>query len=130
MPIDIAKKIKFNPLGGSIKVNFIFKSLLLCTYTFDVTEAGSNASQQDYPKKGDNSNLEDDSYVLPMPAHLNKDRRLWGYITIIDQTGDRGKYEVAFEISQDGKQLDLLSTGPKEIKADHAEHNFVAQLIS
>ena len=130
MPVPILNTAKIDPHGGQITVNLEFPdTLLLCSYTLDVREAGSNKSVPGFPKQGDNSNPEDDLYTLPDPASANIGRTIWAFITIIDQTGKGGEYCANMETAQDGQRKGLSSTGKKKIVGSTAEETLVTLLI-
>ncbi len=128
MPIPIVNKVKFNSSGGMIEVELNFTTLLLCTYTLELHENESNAQVWIPPKQGDNSNPEDDKYALPVPPSKNNGRSLWAFITIIDQTGSGGEYEVSMEIRQDTSTIGALNTGKKRVSRNFSQEFLIAQL--
>ncbi|MBI4810925.1 MAG: hypothetical protein HY800_05705 [Ignavibacteriales bacterium] len=129
MPVPILQKIKFNPDGGVIKVELKFQTMLLCTYDLDYRETGSNSSVAGFPCKGDNSNAQDDVYSLPMPPSVNMNRSLWIFVTVIDQVGDGGSYQVDIIITQDGNQLGILTPGEKKLVGNLKSEILIAKFI-
>jgi hypothetical protein len=122
-------KIKFDPNGGTIKVEVKFETLLICTYTLDLREAGSNASIDGYPKQGDNTNPEDDMYALPLPSVINKNRTIWINYVLLDQTGSGGSYQVDFNVNQDGNQIGTWTSGKKQMQGNFQIEMYAAQLV-
>ncbi len=129
MPKPDLPKIKFNPNGGTIKVEVKFETLLICTYTLDLREAGSNASIDGYPKQGDNTNPEDDLYALPLPSVINKNRTIWITFVLLDQTGNGGSYQVDFNVNQDGSQIGTWTSGKKQMQGNFQIEMYAAQLV-
>lgn len=124
----ISKKICFDANGGTISISLEFDTLLIGTYLLQLREANGNAVVME--KIGDNTNAEDDVFPLPTPARLNDNRTLWIFITLIDQTGDGGDYEVRVKTSQDDQILDTLSSGQKTIQAPSESIIFVSRLLT
>lgn len=129
MPVPIIKKIKFDPEGGPISVELTFKTFLLCAYSLDLRMKETNDSVDGYPKQGDNSNPEDDKYTLPKPASRNRDRSLWAITTVINQSGNKETYEIVMDVFQDGKKLDTMTTGKKELEKNNEIEIFAAKLV-
>jgi hypothetical protein len=129
MPKPELPKIKFNPNGGTIKAEIKFETLLVCTYTLDLREAGSNVSVDGYPKQGDNTNPEDDTYSLPLPTSANKNRTIWINFVLLDQTGNGGSYKVDFGMIQDGSKIWDWTSGKKQITGNFQVEISAAQLI-
>jgi hypothetical protein len=128
MPIIIKEVIKFDPLGGTIWAEVKCETMLLVAYRVDLREKDSNASVPPFPKEGDNTNSSDDAYALPDPASINDGRRLWLFLTIIDQTGDGGNYKVELELTQGGRTIGTLTTTKKKLTTNFAMEILVALL--
>ncbi|MBA4312236.1 MAG: hypothetical protein C0417_06370 [Chlorobiaceae bacterium] len=130
MPVPILKKIKVSDDGGEISVELKFKTLFLCTYSLDLTEGSHNASVIGFPKRGDNSNTEDDIYTLPVPASVNNKRKLWVVTTVIDQVGIGGEYKIDLIVKQADKLLDEITTGEKILKnEDYRQEFFIVEFL-
>ena len=129
MPVPIKKKIQFDSNGGVINVELKFETLLICTYTVDLREAESNASVAGFPKQGDNTNPQDDVYLLPVPVGVNNNRSLWINFVLIDQTGTGGSYKVGVNVIQDNKQIDTWTSEKKQIEDNFQIEIYVAQLV-
>jgi len=110
-------EVPIDPNGGTIKIGLEFPDTdLVCTYTLNVREKGSNTPISGFPREGDNTNTEDDEYPLPMPSEVNIGRRGIANITILDQTGDGGYYQVDMVVMQDGEEKGRASTGKTKMK--------------
>ena len=94
------KEIKINPNGGTIKLNFVFRKLVLAFYAFNLYEKNSN-DRVIKDKVGNNINDEDDNYQLPNPPNSN-DGRIVHLMTSIDPLDVETDYEIVIEVIQDG----------------------------
>ena len=97
------KGIKFNPNGGTIKVNFIFRKLVLAFYSFNLYEKNSN-ERVIKDKVGNNENDEDDNYLLPNPVNSNEGRVIHLMVSI-DALDVETDYEIIIEVFQEGKLI-------------------------
>ena len=102
------KTIKFNPIGGPLTSQAIFKGKMVANYEIFLREKDRNA--QITLLQGDNTNPDDDKADLPVPVENNDGRR------VILETGFYGldpannyDYEIRFEIYQDGNLLDFVN---------------------
>jgi hypothetical protein len=129
-PVPITKIINFERNGEKIAIDLTFNTLFLCDYTIELREVNSNNNVQPFPVSGDNSNSQDDKYYLPAPAELNKGRKLWIFISIIDQNGTGGDYECSAIISQGKNAIGALTTGKKKLSQNSAQEIIVATLNS
>lgn len=128
MPIVTVKKIiKINGNGGTVKVELKFKTLFLCNYEIDLREKGSNHSVFPFPRRGDNANPSDDQHPLLDPATSNDGRTIWAFLTIINQSGQSGKYMIDMEVTQDGQIIDTLTTGSTTLTGNYALETFIAR---
>jgi|ERR1041385_1136576 hypothetical protein len=81
MPLVIPK-IEFDTDGPPLSVEIVFPTLQVVSYTLTLKEAGSNSVV--VREEGDNTNPEDDKYVLPTPSSMNNMRSLLFGATFID----------------------------------------------
>ena len=129
-PLPRYGEVKVDPKGGTIKVGLEFPDTeLLCTYLLNVREKDSNLPISGFPREGDNTNKQDDEYPLPMPAESNIGRRIFANLTIMDQTGDGGDYQVDMVITQDEKEKGRLSTTKTKMEGNVVPELLVAKLI-
>lgn len=131
MPVAVInKKIKIIPNTERITIELEFETMLLCTYLIQVKEVNSNSIVHEW--SGDNSNDEDDKYILGT-GKKNVGRTVWVFLSIIDQTGEGGEYKVTATLKQNGELLPggELSTGKKVLKPGENKHDyvFVAKLV-
>ncbi|MDQ7815554.1 MAG: hypothetical protein RDU14_00850 [Melioribacteraceae bacterium] len=131
MPVAvIKKKIIINPNTENISIELEFKTLLLCVYRIQIKEANSNKIVHDW--SGDNTNDQDDKYSLGI-GKKNVGRTVWIFLSIIDQTGKGGDYEITAILKQNGEPVPdgKLTTGKKELKPGENKHDYilVAKLI-
>ena len=129
MPVPIVKIITFSAKGGTINVALTFNTMLLCTYELDLREVNKNTSVPPFPVKGDNTNIEDDKYYLPMPVSSNDGRNVLAFINILDQQGAGGTYQCKMTFSQDGGEIGNLDTGQKQQSGNVSIVIFAAKLI-
>ena len=108
------KPVKILPNEAVITVELEFDTLFLCTYKIQLREKNSNKVV--LSTSGDNSNSEEDKYVI---GHANESdgRTVWISFAVIDQTGEGGKYEIKALFKQNGKVTDegILSSGIRTI---------------
>ncbi len=104
MPRPNLPTVVFDPDGGPIWVEITFpNTLLFCHYKLQLREADSNASVDGYRDiRGDNENLQDDTYALPLPVRQNDRRVLRVVFTIFTEEHDGGEYTIIVRIKQDG----------------------------
>ncbi|MFA7418139.1 MAG: hypothetical protein WCZ90_00535 [Melioribacteraceae bacterium] len=114
MAVVVKKHVKILPDDAVITVELEFDTLLLCTYKIQLREKNSN--QVIISWFGDNSNDEEDKYVIGI-ANESDGKTVWIFFTVIDQTGEGGKYEVRALFKQNGKLIDdgILSSGSRII---------------
>ncbi|MBI3123007.1 MAG: leucine-rich repeat domain-containing protein [Ignavibacteriales bacterium] len=113
--IVIAKKlVKILPNDEVITVELEFDTMLLCTYKIQLREKNSNKVV--LSTSGDNSNSEEDKFVIGL-ANESDSRTVWIFFTVMDQTGEGGKYEIRALFKQNGKLIDegILSSGIRTI---------------
>lgn len=122
MAVVVKKLVKILPNDAVITVELEFDTLLLCTYKIQLREKNSN--KVIFSKSGDNSNDEEDKYVIGI-AKESDGRTVWIFFTVIDQTGEGGKYEVRALFKQNGKLIDdgILSSGIRIISPDENLQN-------
>jgi len=128
MSVPITKPIRFDPAGGTLKVNVTFDTLFVCTYKLRLK--GKNSNTILMTQTGDNTNDQDDIYPLPLPVESNKNRSLWAFMTVIDQAGKGGKYKLTMEIIQDGKVVGSITTKDKNIEGNIVNEVLIVKLIS
>ena len=121
------KPVKILPSDAVITVELEFDTLLLCTYKIQLREKNSNKVV--LSTSGDNSNGEEDKYVI---GHANESdgRTVWISFAVINQTGEGGKYEIRALFKQNGKVIDegILSSGIRAIS--HGENSHSVSLVA
>jgi hypothetical protein len=125
MPVAVIKKqIKIIPDSTELSVELEFHTLLVCTYIVELREANSNEIV--FREKGDNTNDQDDEHKIGTGKE-NDGRSLWIILTIINQDGKGGSYEVNAVVKQNKLPIEdgTLTTGKKEIKPKENKHDFV-----
>ncbi len=120
------KDVKFNPNGGSIKVNFRFNKLVLAFYAFNLYEKNSN-NRILKDLNGNNLNDEDDNYLLPNPPGTNEGRVVHLMVSV-DPLDVETDYEVIAELYQDGQLIgqDNRPSAGKIKPGDETRHHMLA----
>ncbi|HMQ78326.1 MAG TPA: hypothetical protein PKD94_02065 [Ignavibacteria bacterium] len=106
------KTIEFDPNGERLTASFTFDDLIVASYSFTLWEANSN-DRVKY-EEGNNQNIDDDSFKLPLPVSTNHGRllQLRTEFVGLDQSSGRS-YEIKAQIHQGGKLLGELSDSGK-----------------
>ncbi|MBI5216190.1 MAG: hypothetical protein HY960_10600 [Ignavibacteriae bacterium] len=128
MSIPIKNKFAISSADEVVTFELQFNTHLLCVYDADLRLQGTNNTVQGFPVKGDNATAELDKFSLPLPSNVNIGRRLFIYISICDQDGKGGMYEITLLLKQGNNEL-TLSTTEKSISGSYARELFAVEFI-
>lgn len=97
------QNVQFDPLGGTLNIQIIYKGNMTVSYNYTLWGSNSNGIVSEHA--GNNQNDQDDSYDLPNPVQSNEGRIIDIFSTIRNSDTESQKEIVNIKIFQGTKKI-------------------------
>lgn len=117
------ENVKFDPNGGTLNVQILYKGSLTASYNYTLWEADSNAVVTEH--NGNNQNDQDDSFDLPNPVQKNESRIIDVFSTIKNADSVPQQEVVSVKIFQGNKKIADIS----EVETIEAQKTIINEIF-